>query len=60
MFVDYVKEGKIATITLNRPDAYNALNPQMFKELSEVLVDFTKDDNINRKNIEWLNDTGRY
>ncbi len=46
MYIDYLKEGKIATITLNRPDAYNALNPQMFKELSEALIDFTKDDNI--------------
>jgi enoyl-CoA hydratase/carnithine racemase len=46
MFVDYVKEGKIETITLNRPNAYNALNPEMFKELSDALIDLTKDDDI--------------
>ena len=46
MFVDYKKEGKIAIITLNRPDARNALNPEVMVELSKVFIDFKDDDNI--------------
>jgi E-phenylitaconyl-CoA hydratase len=42
----YTKEGKIATITVNRPEAYNALNPETFQELSDAMVDMMNDDNI--------------
>ncbi len=43
MGIDYVKEGKIATITLNRPEALNAITPEMLRQLSEVLADFRDD-----------------
>jgi enoyl-CoA hydratase/carnithine racemase len=42
----YSKEGKIATITVNRPEAYNALNPDTLQEISDALVDFMNDDNL--------------
>jgi len=37
---------KIAHITINRPQALNALNPETVKELADVLVDFRDDDNL--------------
>lgn len=37
---------QIGVITLNRPGALNAINPQMVKELNEVLDQIEKDDNI--------------
>ena len=46
MSVDYQKEGKIAIITLNRPEAYNAINPETFEELSKILTDFKDDDEL--------------
>jgi len=39
----YEKKGKIAYITINRPDALNALNPETYGELSEALIDFRDD-----------------
>jgi len=44
MPVEYKKEGKIATIILNRPEAYNSLDPKTGRELSEILIDFKDDD----------------
>ncbi|MFC1847365.1 enoyl-CoA hydratase/isomerase family protein [Chloroflexota bacterium] len=44
MAVDYNKEGRIAVFTINRPEAMNALNAQVHKELQEALIDF-RDDN---------------
>jgi E-phenylitaconyl-CoA hydratase len=46
MLLDYKKEGKIAIFTLNRPDAMNALNPELFQEMIEAFVDFKDDDNL--------------
>jgi enoyl-CoA hydratase len=46
MLLDYKKEGKIAIFTLNRPGAMNALNPELFQEMSEAFVDFKDDDNL--------------
>lgn len=40
------KEDHVATITLNRPQAMNAITMQMFKELIEALQDVNGDDNI--------------
>lgn len=37
------KEGGVTIITLNRPDRLNALNVQLFKELSGVLADLEND-----------------
>lgn len=42
--LDYKKEGRIVTFTLNRPEAHNAINLQMVQELREAMLDF-RDDN---------------
>ena len=39
----YEKKGKIAYITINRPEALNALNPETYQELSQALLDFRDD-----------------
>lgn len=46
MPIDYKKEGKIAIITLNRPEAYNAMDQETARELSQVLIDFKDDDSL--------------
>ncbi|GAJ19512.1 unnamed protein product, partial [marine sediment metagenome] len=43
MAVDYEKEGKIAIMTINRPEARNALNADVSRELNEAMVDFRDD-----------------
>lgn len=40
-------QNKIATITLNRPEALNALSPQMVQELKEVITNVAADENIH-------------
>ena len=42
----YEKDGHIAAITFNRPEAKNALDPQSIVGLVESLEDFDKDDNL--------------
>ncbi len=39
----YEKEGRIAVMTLNRPEALNALSGQLSKELHDAMVDFRDD-----------------
>lgn len=39
-------EGKVAIITLNRPEVLNALNDQLMNELGTALLAFDADDNI--------------
>jgi E-phenylitaconyl-CoA hydratase len=46
MATEYKKEGKIAIITLNRPEAYNALDPETEREISQALLDFKDDDSL--------------
>lgn len=46
MAIEYKKEGRVATFTLNRPEALNAMDPATFKELSEALIDFRGDDEL--------------
>ena len=41
--IEYQKEGRIATFTLNRPEAFNAFNLQQLQELHQVMVDFRDD-----------------
>jgi enoyl-CoA hydratase len=38
--------GRVGLITLNRPQALNALNNQLMREVMDALEDFDKDDNI--------------
>lgn len=40
MFVDYLQQGKIAVITLNRPDVHNAVSDDMGKELDRIIIEF--------------------
>jgi len=44
--VEYKKECKIAIFTINRPEAFNALNMQVHKELGEAMIDFRDDPNL--------------
>jgi 2-(1,2-epoxy-1,2-dihydrophenyl)acetyl-CoA isomerase len=39
-------ENNIATVTLNRPDFYNAINDEISYELQDVFKKFKRDDNI--------------
>jgi len=43
MAVDYVKEGRIAIMTINRPEARNALNSEAHRELGQAMIDFRDD-----------------
>ncbi|PKM79346.1 MAG: enoyl-CoA hydratase, partial [Firmicutes bacterium HGW-Firmicutes-13] len=45
-FVLYEKKDKIAYITLNRPEKFNALSPELINELSKIWVDFRDDDSV--------------
>ncbi len=44
--VDYKKRDRIAYITLNRPEAKNAINPETHKQLWEIWQDFRDDDSV--------------
>src|SRR3954452_23954220 len=44
--ITYEVDGHTATITLNRPDALNALSPFMITELRDAYDDAENDDNI--------------
>lgn len=46
MQIEYKKEGKIATFTLNRPEAYNAQSLQLLQEFHDALVDFRDDPDL--------------
>jgi len=40
------KEGKVATLVMNRPEALNFLDPIMAQEIGDALADFEKDEGI--------------
>ncbi len=40
------KEDHVATLILNRPEVFNALNMKMFQEIKEALQDVNEDENI--------------
>jgi len=46
MAVDYVKEGRIAIITINRPEAMNALNADVQREMREAMIDFRDNNDL--------------
>ena len=46
MAVDYEKEGRIAIITINRPEAMNALNGEVGRGLHEAFIDFRDNDDL--------------
>ena len=45
-FLRYTLEGGVATITLNRPEVYNALNDGITYELQDVLKVVGKEDRV--------------
>ncbi|HMG89941.1 MAG TPA: enoyl-CoA hydratase-related protein [Chryseolinea sp.] len=45
-FLTYSLNGSVATITLNRPDVYNALNDEITFELQDVFKVVAKDDSV--------------
>ncbi len=42
----YEKEGRVATLVLNRPDAANALDPETMDALAAAWEDFARDDEV--------------
>lgn len=40
-------DGNVAIFTLNRPEALNAINPQLHTELEDIFGDVAQDDNVN-------------
>jgi len=46
VLVEYRREGRIAVITLNRPEALNAINDDMGKELDRLFIDFRDDPDL--------------
>jgi enoyl-CoA hydratase/carnithine racemase len=47
MSIDYLKKDKIALFTINRPEVLNALSLEALVELSDSLVDFRDDPQLN-------------
>lgn len=45
-YIRYRKEGRVATVTFNRPEALNAVNFPMLRELSQAFRDVSFDDAI--------------
>ncbi len=46
MLIEYEKKNRTGYFTLNRPEALNTFNPEMFQALSDALIDFQKDDSL--------------
>jgi len=46
-FIKVDKTNKLATVTLNRPDSLNAINPQFHRELERLGVDLAEDTEVN-------------
>jgi enoyl-CoA hydratase/carnithine racemase len=44
--VDYKKEGRIAVITMNRPEAMNTINPELIQGLNEAMTDFKDNEDL--------------
>ena len=46
MSVDFEKEGKIAIITMNRPEKLNAINAEQGRAMNEALLRFRDDPDL--------------
>ncbi len=47
MSVRITTDGKIATVTLDRPERMNAINPEMSRQLDEFWSEFDRDDDLH-------------
>ena len=45
-FIDYEKKGRIAYVTINRPERLNALHPPANQELYQAFTDFKEDPEV--------------
>ena len=46
-FIKVEKDGRVAILTLNRPESLNAINPQLHSELEGIFADVARDDDVN-------------
>jgi enoyl-CoA hydratase len=46
-FITYEKTGRVATITINRPDSLNAVNNAVHHELEQIWLDVRADQDVN-------------
>lgn len=46
MLVLYEKSDQVATITINRPEAFNSISPEVLQEFSETLIRFRDDSDV--------------
>src|ERR1700733_2531489 len=44
--LNYVREGKVARVTLNRPDVLNALSIELYTELGDALIEANADSQV--------------
>jgi methylglutaconyl-CoA hydratase len=44
--IDVIIDGAVATLSLNRPDVRNAINPTMIREITEAFANFNASDTI--------------
>ena len=47
------KENAVATIRLNRPDALNALSPELLDEMSSALTQVAQDEGVKALVAAW-------
>jgi enoyl-CoA hydratase len=55
--IKFVKNGAIATVTLNRPEKYNTLRIEMIQELEYALMDANRDDDVKVIVLEGAGDS---
>jgi len=46
-FIKVNMDGKVAIFTLNRPEALNAISPELHTELEDIFADVAQDNNVN-------------
>lgn len=46
-FIKVEKDGKVAVLTLNRPESLNAITPQLHTELEDIWADVANDSEVN-------------
>ena len=46
-FIKVEKDGRVAILTLNRPESLNAINSQLHSELEGIFADVARDDDVN-------------